>query len=138
MHFVVLWSHRPYHDQKLDPRGKLLDMGLPKKTLSKSDIVSQRINHLLFINGHTTRKRLAFRMGVPVPTIGSKMVGRTRWNVDEVDELAKIFGVSLSYMFGYEPIETAEPLEHEIPAFKETGISRVVAGAGFEPTTSGL
>ena len=100
--------------------------------------MSQRINHLLFINGHTTRKRLAFRMGVPVPTIGGKMVGRTRWNVDEVDELAKIFGVSLSYMFGYEPIETAEPLEHEIPASKETGITGVVAGTGFEPATSGL
>jgi hypothetical protein len=44
------------------------------------------------------------------------MVGRTRWNVDEVDTLATIFDVSLSYMFGYEPIETAEPLDDEIPA----------------------
>ena len=104
----------------------------------KSDIVSQRINHLLFINGHTTRKRLALRMGLPIPTISSKMVGRTRWNVDEVDTLAKIFGVSLSYMFGYEPIETAEPLNDEIPASNEAGITGLVAGAGFEPATSGL
>jgi len=69
-------------------------MGLAKRKLTKSDIVSQRLNHLLFINGYMTQKRLAFQMGIPVSTIGSKMVGRARWNLDEVDALGRIFGVT--------------------------------------------
>ncbi len=113
-------------------------MGLAKRKLTKSDIVSQRLNHLLFINGYMTQKRLAFQMGIPVSTIGSKMVGRARWNLDEVDALGRIFGVTPNYLFGYEPIESAEPLDDDIPASNETGMSDLVAGAGFEPTTSGL
>ena len=106
--------------------------------LSKSEIVSQRVNHLMFINGRLTQKRLALRLGMAVSTITTKITGRNRWNIDEVDALASVFGVTPNYLFGYEPIESAGPVNNKIPASVETGISGFVAGAGFEPTTSGL
>ena len=56
----------------------------------------------------------------------------------EVDAMSVVFGVTPNYLFGYEPIETAEPLDDEIPASTEAGITGLVAGAGFEPATSGL
>jgi hypothetical protein len=48
--------------------------------------------------------------------------------------MSRIFQVSPNYLFGYEPIEAAEPLDDDIPASNETGMSDLVAGAGFEPT----
>ena len=111
-------------------------MGELKRHYSASDLVSQRVNHLLFINGLMTQRALAFRMGVKPATIGNKVTGANRWNIDEVSELSEIFGVSTDYILGKEPIESAEPINAEVPASFETGT--LVAGTGFEPVTSGL
>ncbi len=113
-------------------------MGIPKRTLDASEIVSRRVNHLMFINGRMTQKRLAMRLGVAAPTIATKLMGRNRWNIEEVDALCLAFDVTPNYMLGYEPIETAEPKNNEIPASSEAGITGLVAGTGFEPATSGL
>jgi transcriptional regulator with XRE-family HTH domain len=113
-------------------------MELHDQILSKSDIVSQRVHYLMFINGRLTQKRLAPRLGMAVSTITTKMTGRNRWNIDEVDALANVFGVTPNYLFGYEPIESARAVNPRILASVETRILDSVAGTGFEPATSGL
>ncbi len=52
------------------------------------------------------------------------------------DALSLANEVLLTIPLGNEPIESAEPANAEVPASFETGT--LVAGAGFEPTTSGL
>jgi DNA-binding XRE family transcriptional regulator len=106
-------------------------MGIPKRTQDSNEIVSQRVNHLMFINGRMTQKRLATRLGVAAPTIATKLMGRNRWNLEEVPAVCAAFGVTPNYMFGYEPIEAVEPRNAEFPASEETGNSGVVAGAVF-------
>lgn len=118
-----------------------MSMGELKRQYSASDLVSQRVNHLLFINGLMTQRALAFRMGLKPATVGNKVTGASRWNIDEVSELSEIFEVSTDYILGKEPIESAEPVNAEVPAPPVTSTGEtgtLVAGAGFEPTTSGL
>ena len=113
-------------------------MGEIERTYSASELVSQRVNHLLFINGMMTRRALAFRMGLQPPTINSKVSGANRWNIDDLIDLSGIFGVSINYLIGKEPIESAVSVNAKVPASRETGTNDVVAGTGFEPVTSGL
>ena len=116
-------------------------MGELKRIYSGSDLVSQRVNHLLFINGMMTQRTLAFRLGVKPSTVNGKISGRTAWNLDELRELSSIFGVTADYLMGNEPIESAEPVNAEVPAPPVTSTGEtgtLVAGTGFEPATSGL
>lgn len=46
-----------------------------------------------------------------------------------VDGICRIFQVRPNYPFGYEPIESVEPLDGDIPTSNETGMSDLVAGA---------
>ena len=102
-----------------------------------ADVISVRVNHLLFINRQNQR-RLAVRLGLKPASVSAKMTGANRWNVDEVLALAQYFEVATDYLYGLEPIESAQPVKTEGPVSVETGPSASVAGAGFEPTTSGL
>ena len=104
---------------------------------SATERVSQRVNHLLYINDMTQRE-LAMQMGTKHTTIGNKMSRGNRWNIDEILLLADIFEVSTDYMLGREPLEAVKPVNAKVPASEETGTSGLVAGTGFEPATSGL
>ena len=103
---------------------------------TKTNVVSVRVNHLLFINGFT-QAHLAVRLHLTPAAVGNKMQRRARWNLDEIDAMADIFDVSTDYLLGRVPIESAIPVNEAVPASEETG-TVVVAGRGFEPLTSGL
>ena len=105
--------------------------------VSTSEVVSLRVNHLLFIN-RMSQRELAMRLGAKPTTIYSKMNMANRWNLDDVMALSHEFAVSPNYLLGLEQIESAVPVNTKRPASEETGRSDLVAGAGFEPTTSGL
>ena len=105
---------------------------------SASELVSQRVNHLLFINGMKTKRSLALRMGLQAVNLNNKIAGTVRWSLDELLELGEIFEVSSNYLLGKEPIESAVPVKASVPASRETGTDEMVAGTGFEPVTSGL
>ena len=113
-------------------------MSIPQIDAARTDVVSTRVNYLQFINGRMSQRSLALRLGTPPASLSNKITGRTAWNLDELFSLCDIFAVSADYLLGREPIESARPVNAEGPASIETGPSGVVAGAGFEPTTSGL
>ena len=50
--------------------------------------------------------------------------------------MARVLGTSMAYLTG--ETDDRRPLNAHVPASEETGTGDVVAGAGFEPTTSGL
>ncbi|TYL51226.1 helix-turn-helix domain-containing protein [Agromyces mariniharenae] len=110
-------------------------MSIPE--YSATELVALRVNHLLFLN-RMSQRELAMRLGTKPTTVNSKMNRSNRWNLDEILHLAEIFGVSTDYLLGRAPIESAVPVNTKRPASEETGRSDLVAGAGFEPTTSGL
>lgn len=119
--------------------GIVLPMGVEHiERLDSNERVAQRVNHLMFINGRMTQRRLAGLIGVAAPTVAVKMTGRNRWSLDDLVSLCEVFGVSPNYMLGFEPIEAASPQKEIAPAARATGAMTLVAGAGFEPTTSGL
>lgn len=102
-----------------------------------SDTIAVRVNHLMYIN-RLSQRRLSTRLGLRPTSVSAKQSGANRWNVDEVLQLATIFNVATDYLFGLLPIESAKPVNTEGPNSVESGPSDMVAGAGFEPTTSGL
>ncbi|WP_439565962.1 helix-turn-helix domain-containing protein [Microcella sp.] len=91
--------------------------------------MAQRVNHLMFINGRMTQRRLAGLIGVAAPTVAVKMTGRNRWSLDDLVSLCEVFGVSPNYMLGLEPIESAAPQKSIAPAARATGAMTLVAGA---------
>ena len=120
-------------------RGRVCFMGAERmERLDSAERVAQRVNHLMFINGRMTQRRLGSLIGIAAPTVAVKMTGRNRWSLEDLLSLCEVFGVSPNYMLGFEPIEAASPQKEIAPAARAAGAMTLVAGAGFEPTTSGL
>jgi transcriptional regulator with XRE-family HTH domain len=99
-------------------------------------IDGERVVALLWRNRLSQRK-LAQRLGMDAAGLGRKLRGLRPWYLHEAKALAGELGVSLSYLMG----ETDDQHvvvggQQKAPVSGETGAS--VAGAGFEPTTSGL
>lgn len=62
-------------------------------TLSTHDVVSTMVEFALKAR-QETRNDLAKAMGVSVDAIGSRLRGRTRWSVDDIDQVAAHFEMS--------------------------------------------
>ncbi len=112
-------------------------MGEPKIQHSAYDNVSQRVNHLRFIN-RLSQKQLALRLGLKPATFSQKINGGTRWNLEEIIELTDTFGVSFDYLIGREPIESAMPHNEKTPSEEGVSVVTPVAEAGLDPATSRL
>ena len=92
-------------------------------------MVAQRVNHLMFINGRMTQRKLAGLIGISGSTAAVKMTGRHRWSLDDVVSRCEVFGLTQNYMLGLRPIESARPQTNIAPAAKATGAMTLVAGA---------
>ena len=95
-------------------------MGEPKEQGSLQNSLSVRVNHLRFING-MTQKELALRLGMGSSTLGHKINGLGKWGLEDAIALSSIFGVSIDYLIGNEPIESASPTKQNSPATEVTG-----------------
>ena len=65
---------------------------------------------------------IAREVGMSQPAVNQRWRGVTRWQLDELDSLARLFGVSVAYL-----VSDNAP----VPTF-------VVPPTGLEPATSGL
>jgi len=79
---------------------------------SSDELISQRVNHLLFIN-RLTRRRAAEELGISHSAFNTKINGGSSWKADEILELTDRFKVSFDYLFGRIPIEYARPAESD-------------------------
>ncbi len=75
---------------------------------SSDELISQRVNHLLFIN-KLTRRRAAEDLGISHSAFNTKINGGSSWRADELASLTDRFGVSFDFLFGRQPIELALP-----------------------------
>gem|GEM_PF-2399883 len=89
--------------------GKTLDITTPSPSFSSDELISQRVNHLLFIN-RLTRRRAAEELGISHSAFNTKINGGSSWKADELAGLADRFGVTFDFLFGRESIEYAKPV----------------------------
>lgn len=82
----------------------------PKYT--SDELISQRVNHLLFIH-KITRRRAADELGISSSAFNTKINGGSSWRADELVSLTDRFGVSFDFLVGRQPIEMAMPQEED-------------------------
>lgn len=84
---------------------------------SSDELISQRVNHLLFIN-KLTRRKAAEELGISHSAFNTKINGGSSWKAEELVGLTDRFRVSFDFLVGRQPIEFAEPYA---PATPTTG-----------------
>ena len=105
------------------------------KTYSVDEAIGIKVNELMFVN-RVTRKRLGEVLGISGPGAGKKLLGKSAWSAADLYIVADFFGVDITELL---PRRVPSPGHDETPRTEVQGVtSNVVAGAGFEPTTSGL
>lgn len=87
-------------------------MGEDAKNYSSDELISQRVNHLLFIN-KLTRRKAADELGISHSAFNTKINGNSSWRADELVSLTDRFGVSFDFLVGRQPIEFATPVEEQ-------------------------
>lgn len=83
-----------------------------KPSYSSDELISQRVNHLLFIN-KLTRRRAAEDLGISHSAFNTKINGGSSWRADDLVNLTSRFDVSFDFLFGLQPIEYAAPHERD-------------------------
>ena len=91
------------------------------------------VNQLLFTR-KITRRRLGAALGIQGEAVSKKLRGQSRWTIEEVYAMAEFFELDLMDL-----LPRKLPRGYEIGAPSDKGPQlNLVAGAGFEPATSGL
>ena len=96
---------------------------------SPDEAVGMKVNAFLF-RKRETKKALGTVLGVSAATAGRKINGEIGWSLDDLYRTAEFFGVEITDLL---PRRIAN---EEAASLSADG--HLVAGAGFEPTTSGL
>lgn len=78
--------------------------GAKVAAFSNDEIISQRVNHLLFLN-KLTRRKAAEELGISHSAFNTKMNGGSSWKADELISLTDHFDVTFDYLIGRIPIE---------------------------------
>ncbi|WP_420830283.1 helix-turn-helix domain-containing protein [Corynebacterium uropygiale] len=104
-----------------------------KRTFTPEQCISMKINQLLFTR-HVTKKALAEAIGTSPSNLGRKVRGDVVWAIDELYAAADFFGLDVVDLL---PRRVTPQGQEKSPSTEVKG-DDLVAGAGFEPTTSGL
>ena len=104
-----------------------------KHHYTADEAIGITVNHLMFLN-RTTRKSLGEALGITGPAMGKKLRGESGWSVTDLFGVAEYFQVPVADLLPRKVNATQETPD----SFSRTEGSGLVAGAGFEPTTSGL
>lgn len=105
------------------------------RTLMTADeAIGAKVDQLMFRN-RSTRKELGALLGVSGTAVSNKIYGKAKWSIEELFTTADFFGVEVTDLL---PRRVEVPENEENPSSEEEGLKKMVAGAGFEPTTSGL
>ena len=99
---------------------------------SRDQVIGERVN-LWLRKKSLMQMDLAERLGLKAPVVSRKVSGHVAWSASDLVKTAAFLDVPLSELLPEETVEMAKAPE---PDGSEA--SPLVAGAGFEPTTSGL
>ena len=98
-------------------------MNMARLERSLNDVVCENIRIEAARRGYT-QSALARAIEMSQPAINQRWRGMTRWQLDELDALARLFGVSVAYL-----VSDNAPTPVPSPSAPPTGL---------EPATSGL
>ena len=109
---------------------------LKRSMMTADEAIGVVVNDLMFRN-RVSRKRLGEAIGMTGQGVSRKVLGQVAWTINDLYLVADFFSVPVESLL---PRRVESPLDYEkSPSSEEKGDHRyVVAGAGFEPTTSGL
>ena len=105
----------------------------PLKPMSLNEAIGAKVNELLFLN-RVTKKALGEELGITGPGVSRKIYGQTAWSVEDLYAVADFFGVDVVDLLP----KKVDAMQETPDSLSRTEGSGLVAGAGFEPTTSGL
>ena len=106
------------------------------------EAVGFTVNQHLFMRS-ITHTALAKRLGIAYPGVGNRLRGRIKWTAADLATVAEVLGVPGADLFptrgddGWVPAPYV-PGTQKAPVPSGTEASGLVAGAGFEPATSGF
>ena len=100
--------------------------------MTANEAVGAKIDQLMF-RSRTSRKDLADALGITGAAVSKKIYGQNRWALEELFDAADFFGVEITDLLP----RRVSPLETGKAPSEEGADPKLVAGAGFEPTTSG-
>ena len=101
--------------------------------MTANEAVGAKIDQLMF-RSRTSRKDLADALGITGAAVSKKIYGQNRWALEELFDAADFFGVEVTDLLP----RRVSSLETGKAPSEEGADPKLVAGAGFEPTTSGL
>ncbi len=104
-----------------------------RKTYTANEAVGIKVNELMFRN-RVSRKKLGEVLGITGQGVSRKVLGQSSWTLDELYCIADYFSVTVPDLLPRRVPQTQETPD----SLSRTEGSNLVAGAGFEPTTSGL
>ena len=105
-----------------------------KHHYTADEAIGITVNHLMFLN-RTTRKALGGEtLGISGPGIGKKLRGENGWSVTDLYGVAEYFQIPVADLLP----KKVDAMQGTPDLLSRTEGSKLVAGAGFEPTTSGL
>lgn len=88
-------------------------MGIEKledERMSSAEVVSQRVNYLLFLNRPLQHRELALMLGMSSSKFSQKLNGLTKWSLDDVNLIADTFDVSTDWLVGRVALEADAPI----------------------------
>ncbi len=104
-----------------------------KHHYTADEAIGITVNHLMFLN-RTTRKALGEALGISGPAVGKKLRGENGWSVTDLYGVAEYFQIPVADLLP----KKVDAMQETPDSLSQTEGSGLVAGAGFEPTTSGL
>ena len=105
-----------------------------KSTMTADEAIGAKVNELMF-RQRKTRKALGEALGIRGAGVSRKVYGQVGWSINDLYITADFFGVDITDLLPRR-VQPAPNTEKEAVSSEAT--SCLVAGAGFEPTTSGL
>ena len=117
-------------------------LGTSKDTMSIDQAVGFTVNQYLFAHG-VTRSELGKILGVAGSNVSNRLRGKSRWTASDLAAVAEVFGVTPADLFPTRGDDGWVPAPY-VPGTQKASVpsgteaSGLVAGAGFEPATSGL
>ncbi len=109
---------------------------------SVNECIGATVNQYLF-DRHITKTRLAEALGIAQTNASKKVRGTVTWSAEDLLAAADLLEVDVQDLMpqriaGQWLPAPFKPAYRKDPVPTGTGSDRLVAGAGFEPATSGL
>ncbi|MCU4298035.1 XRE family transcriptional regulator [Brevibacterium permense] len=86
------------------------------------------------VRKRVTQKRLSGLLGLPQSSVSARLNGKKPFSIDELYKIAGLMELSLGELLGERLVNEKNPQPVELAG----GSATLVAGEGFEPSTSGL